>query len=86
MKQSVGITYFYKLCLLCYLTHRGVYDIKATDMGVGLVRFKAEIDFDGREVTRAYLDTIDPDALLEVSNYFILVRFIKGYSMTFLDI
>ena len=45
---------------------RGVYDIKATDMGVGLVRFKAEIDFDGREVTRAYLDKQDLESLSKV--------------------
>ncbi|XP_072040142.1 proton-coupled zinc antiporter SLC30A9, mitochondrial-like [Amphiura filiformis] len=44
---------------------RGVHDVKATVMGVGHDRFKAEIDFDGREVTRAYLDTQDLDALLQ---------------------
>ena len=33
-----------------------VYDVKGIDMGNGLVRYKAEIDFDGRELARSYLD------------------------------
>ena len=53
------------ICLVC-LFHRGVHDVKATVMGVGHDRFKAEIDFGGREVTRAYLDTQDLDSLLLV--------------------
>lgn len=44
---------------------RGIYDVKATDMGVNMIRFKSEIDFDGAEVTRAYLDRIDIEALLK---------------------
>ena len=32
-----------------------VYDVKGIDMGNGLVRYKAEIDFDGRELARSYL-------------------------------
>ena len=35
-------------------------------MGVGLIRFKAELDFDGREVTRSYLDGQDLESLLKV--------------------
>jgi len=34
---------------------RQVYDVKGIDMGNGLVRYKAEIDFDGRELARSYL-------------------------------
>ncbi|PIK48836.1 putative zinc transporter 9 [Apostichopus japonicus] len=44
---------------------RGIYDVKATDMGVNQIRFKSEIDFDGAEVTRSYLDRIDIEALLK---------------------
>ncbi|BFZ15229.1 hypothetical protein BsWGS_18268 [Bradybaena similaris] len=47
---------------------RSLHDIKATQMG-GVVRFKAEVDFDGREITRAYLYKQDLDLLLlEVQN------------------
>lgn len=34
---------------------RQVYDVKGIDMGNGVVRYKAEIDFDGRELARNYL-------------------------------
>jgi len=34
---------------------RQVYDVKGIDMGNGIVRYKAEVDFDGRELARAYL-------------------------------
>lgn len=30
---------------------RAIHDVKATDLGLGKVRFKAEVDFDGRVVT-----------------------------------
>jgi zinc transporter 9 len=39
-------------------------------MGNSLVRYKAELDFDGRELTRSYLDKLDLNAMLEV-RYFI---------------
>ncbi|KAK3768076.1 hypothetical protein RRG08_009203 [Elysia crispata] len=42
---------------------RSLHDIKATEMG-GVVRYKAEVDFDGREITRAYLYKQDIDAML----------------------
>lgn len=35
-------------------------------MGNYLVRYKAELDFDGRELTRSYLDKQDLNELLEV--------------------
>lgn len=35
-------------------------------MGNSLVRYKAELDFDGRELTRFYLDKQDLNLLLEV--------------------
>lgn len=34
-------------------------------MGSGLVRYKAEVDFDGRELTRSYLDKQDLETMLE---------------------
>ena len=43
---------------------RAVYDIKATEMGGRRVRFKAEVDIDGRELARNYLDRVDVDVLL----------------------
>ncbi|XP_045615724.1 proton-coupled zinc antiporter SLC30A9, mitochondrial isoform X2 [Procambarus clarkii] len=43
---------------------RAIYDVKGIDMGSGLVRYKAEVDFDGRELTRGYLDTQDLEVLL----------------------
>lgn len=44
---------------------RAIHDVKATDMGNYVVRYKAEIDIDGRELTRSYLDTQDMELLLE---------------------
>lgn len=45
---------------------RGIHDVKATDMGMSKVRFKAEVDFDGRVVTRSYLEKQDIEQLLQV--------------------
>lgn len=45
---------------------RAIYDVKGIDMGTGLVRYKAEVDFDGRELTRGYLDKQDLDAIMKV--------------------
>lgn len=48
---------------------RGTYDIKATMIGGDAMRFKAEVDIDGQELTRRYLETLPLDALLqEVKN------------------
>lgn len=38
---------------------RGVYDVKATMTSADEFKFKAEIDFDGMEITRAYLTQLD---------------------------
>lgn len=35
-------------------------------MGNNIVRYKAELDFDGRELTRSYLDKHDISKMLEV--------------------
>ena len=45
---------------------RAIHDVKGIDMGAGLVRYKAEVDFDGRELTRSYLEKQDLQLLLEV--------------------
>lgn len=44
---------------------RAIHDVKGIDMGNSLVRYKAELDFDGRELSRVYLDKQDLNALLE---------------------
>uniref|UniRef100_A0A674KAC3 Proton-coupled zinc antiporter SLC30A9, mitochondrial n=1 Tax=Terrapene triunguis TaxID=2587831 RepID=A0A674KAC3_9SAUR len=44
---------------------RAIHDVKATDMGLSKVRFKAEVDFDGRVVTRSYLEKQDIEQLLQ---------------------
>ncbi|KAJ3659375.1 hypothetical protein Zmor_011065 [Zophobas morio] len=44
---------------------RAIHDVKGIDMGNYLVRYKAELDFDGRELTRSYLDKQDLNKLLE---------------------
>ncbi|XP_076235999.1 solute carrier family 30 member 9 [Calliopsis andreniformis] len=44
---------------------RAIYDVKGIDMGNNLVRYKAEIDFDGKELTRSYLDKNDLTAMLK---------------------
>lgn len=44
---------------------RSIHDIKATDLGGQTVMFKAEVDIDGREITRSYLERIDIEKLLE---------------------
>lgn len=49
---------------------RAIHDVKATDIGLSKVRFKAEVDFDGRVVTRSYLEKQDIDQILNVSYYF----------------
>jgi solute carrier family 30 (zinc transporter), member 9 len=44
---------------------RGTYDIKATMLGGDKIRFKAEVDVDGKELTRRYLEQADLEALLK---------------------
>lgn len=58
--------YYTQLYLHCF-NHRAIHDVKATDLGLGKVRFKAEVDFDGRVVTRSYLEKQDFDRLMQVS-------------------
>lgn len=44
---------------------RAIHDVKATDLGNGVVRYKAEVDVDGRELTKKYLEKIDAKELLD---------------------
>lgn len=44
---------------------RAIHDVKATDLGNGVVRYKAEVDVDGRELARKYLEKMDLKGLLE---------------------
>lgn len=53
----------FSLKIICF---RAIHDVKATDMGMSKVRFKAEVDFDGRVVTRSYLEKQDIEQLLQV--------------------
>ena len=50
----------------CLKFPRALYDIKATDMGSQSVMFKAEVDIDGREIARSYLERIDIQLILKV--------------------
>lgn len=49
---------------------RAIHDVKGIDMGNSLVRYKAELDFDGRELSRVYLDKQDLNQLLQVNSQF----------------
>lgn len=65
---------------------RAIHDVKGIDMGNTLVRYKAELDFDGRELSRVYLDKQDLSALLEVSgwNFFCFESMIDSLDRCFL--
>lgn len=43
---------------------RAIHDVKAMDLGNGVVRYKAEVDVDGRELTKKYLEKIDLNELV----------------------
>lgn len=45
---------------------RAIHDVKATDLGNNIFRYKAEVDIDGAQLTKYYLDTVDLEALLKV--------------------
>lgn len=60
---------FSKFRLYDVAVSRAIHDVKATDLGLSKVRFKAEVDFDGRVVTRSYLEKQDIDQILNVSSF-----------------
>ena len=68
---------------------RSIYDIKATDLGGQTVMFKAEVDIDGREITRSYLERIDIEKLLEevqkISNVNELENFLLKHGENVVD-
>lgn len=47
---------------------RAIHDVKGIDMGNMLVRYKAEVDFDGRELTKSYLEKQELKNLFTVFN------------------
>ncbi|XP_037818140.1 zinc transporter 9 [Lucilia sericata] len=49
---------------------RAIHDVKGIDIGNSLVRYKAEMDFDGRELARSYLDKQDLNELLKIVKSF----------------
>ncbi|XP_030563487.1 zinc transporter 9 [Drosophila novamexicana] len=58
---------------------RAIYDVKGIDIGNGRVRYKAELDFDGRELTRSYLDKQDLNKLLAIVRGFRNVDDLEGF-------
>ena len=48
-------------------------------MGGQTVMFKAEVDIDGREITRSYLEKIDIEKLLEVSEFLKKIKELLRY-------
>jgi len=49
---------------------RSVTDVKGVIMGVNQMKLKAELEFDGRNITRAYLETLRPGDEDNVSGKF----------------
>lgn len=48
---------------------KAIHDVKGIDMGNSMIRYKAEIDFNGRELTRKYLEKEDTRKLWDVSTH-----------------
>ena len=61
------ISLVYLVARECCTVSRALHDVKATDLGGQFVRFKAEVDFDGKEVARCYLEKQDLDILFKVN-------------------
>ncbi|XP_054266638.1 proton-coupled zinc antiporter SLC30A9, mitochondrial [Macrosteles quadrilineatus] len=60
---------------------RAIHDVKGIDMGNSLIRYKAEVDFDGRELTRSYLDKQDLNTLLEEVKNFKNIDEFEGFML-----
>ncbi|OQR78850.1 zinc transporter 9-like [Tropilaelaps mercedesae] len=60
---------------------RAIYDVKATDMGNQIVRYKAEVDFDGRELTRSYIDTLDLEIMLQEVQGFTTIEELDAFML-----
>ncbi len=66
---------------------RAIHDVKGIDMGNDLVRYKAEVDIDGRQLTRRYLNSQDLERFLEASGViwsFMLIFSVKLLLSAFL--
>lgn len=61
---------------------RAIHDVKGIDIGNSLVRYKAEIDFDGRELARFYLDKQDLGELLKAVKSFQTVEELEQFLLT----
>ncbi|XP_055906308.1 proton-coupled zinc antiporter SLC30A9, mitochondrial [Eupeodes corollae] len=61
---------------------RAIHDVKGIDMGNSLVRYKAEIDFDGRELTKSYLDKQELNELLKAVKSFQTVEELELFLLT----
>ena len=59
--------------------------MKATDIGGRSVRFKAEVDFDGREITRYYLEQQDLEKMLQVNLPHLTLPYFTLLSITLLS-
>lgn len=68
--RSISQTYLNKINaeLESDIMIRAIHDVKGIDMGNSLIRYKAELDFDGRELAKQYLDRLDPEALMAEVN------------------
>uniref|UniRef100_A0A1L8DDJ5 Proton-coupled zinc antiporter SLC30A9, mitochondrial n=1 Tax=Nyssomyia neivai TaxID=330878 RepID=A0A1L8DDJ5_9DIPT len=60
---------------------RAIHDVKGIDMGNSLVRYKAEVDFDGRELTRSYLDKLDLTTMLEEVKSFTTIDEVEAFML-----
>ncbi|XP_037025097.1 zinc transporter 9-like isoform X3 [Bradysia coprophila] len=58
---------------------RAIHDVKGIDIGNSLVRYKAEMDFDGRELTRFYLEKQDLNILLEEIKLFTTIDELEAF-------
>ena len=50
----------------CTHLYRSIHDVKATDMGADTVRFKAEVNFDGREIAKIVINQLDLEKVVKV--------------------
>lgn len=46
---------------------KAIHDVKGIDMGNSMIRYKAEIDFNGRELTRNYLEKHNLQEIMNVN-------------------
>lgn len=58
---------------------RSLHDVKAVDLGADLVRFKAEVHFDGMELTRLHMKTMNLEKSLEDVQQFTTVAELETF-------